>query len=208
MGNTSQSLKALEACSQPSSLSPGLAWESWLDDLTGVIWDLSFMVPGVSLPPPAPWATECIRSSCFFSRNCLFCRETVVSLSCPVNMGLQLSAKLSWGGPQVRGCHPFCCFHTFPGQDRASWQWLQEHSVPAFLKEDRSVECSYIRGSWYTPLDSEFSVVLVEIFVIPDIRSPFFSWSWLVNKLCMWNDGKNLENWALNLQNWAVKFGK
>lgn len=92
----------------------------------------------LSLPEPPEVKTLL----CLFSWKCFFCGETVVSLSCPVNVSPQLSAKSScWG------FHSSCCFHTLSRQDRGSpapclVPWFQECPVPAFPREDSSMECS------------------------------------------------------------------
>ena len=94
---SSHSLEALETCSQPFSLPPGLPWESWLHDLTEVIGNLPPIVPDVSLP--SPHSLSHLKSKHFdvFSWNCLLCGEMMVSLSCSINVGLQPSAKSSRG---------------------------------------------------------------------------------------------------------------
>lgn len=66
MGNTSHSLKALETCLQPSSLSLGVTWEYWLDDTQGLSetclsWSVVFFCP-----PPTPRATEFIIFRVYF----------------------------------------------------------------------------------------------------------------------------------------------
>ena len=121
--------------------------------------------------------------------------------------------RLPEGGAQVRGCHPSCCFHTLPRKDRGciplalcnSLRNMQRLRFPG-----RTVLwCAPMPGVPGILLDSEFSVVLVKILMISNIRKPFLprAGEWtnctcddeMVLALC-------LEDWGIVLAGRELRF--
>lgn len=140
---------------------------------------------------------EVTRLSCLFSWNCLFCTEMIVSLSYFINVGLQLSAKSSWGRNSSQKLLSFLLsFTLYPGRT-GSLQFLSHCS------ELRGTQCLHFpwrTSLWSVPvsgapgstsLDSVFSVVLLETFMISDTRNLFSLQSWWVSKLHLrwWDAG-------------------
>lgn len=149
----SHSLEALETCSQPSSLFVGLPWESWLDALTGIIRDVSCMALVSLCPPLCPWASWSQNTFLFLFLELfvLWRNDGFTFTSCQSGFATITQVFLREGLKSEAVILP-TVFHTLPRQDSGSpapcsVQWPQEHTVPAFPRENSSVEYSQVRGS-------------------------------------------------------------
>lgn len=160
------------------------------------------MVPGVPLPSSHFLSHLESQQFYFFPWNCLFYGETMVSVSCSLNVGTQLSAKSSLGKVSRQRLSSFLLsFTLYPGRIRS----LQSLAYCSDLKSTQYLHFPKRIGLWTAPgsssLDSAFSAVLVETFVISHIRNLFSLDSWWVRKLYLQQCDT-----GLLLEGWGVRF--